>query len=554
MSGPDTVVLGKRSSCDKPEGKIQTCPRLFSDNQITDVFTTDDDKTFFSSKTAVYMGVSSNWFSLLAGHPTNSGNINGNGPFARFGEISSIALCKAPTGLIVCDKGNNSIRFVSRNMHVTTCAGMGRASSAVDGEHMHVGFNEPTDITRDKNGLFYISDKKNSCIRIMKVRQDGTARVTTLVYNEASIPRLLNPTALTFDRNDDLIIADTGNHCIRKVTVFSDIAKKTMTVIAGTPSKSGDQEGDKDTARFNAPTGVLIDRDNNILVADTMNHCIRMISCQSFAVSTIAGKPSRSGTLDGRVSDQGLLEMPAKLRTVEKAVIVVFPRDFTKKSRMIVNVLNAPCSLSFLTRNHYKRRIFHALSDFSSLLKDVNNNLADIEFRIHSTCFLGHSQVFASRGGEFFKNLIRCEQERTTSEKRSERLIISLNSFPVNFFLVLQDYMYNWRLPSSSKVFNFGVGELLQYADYVQISYLFEHLCELFQSELSIDNVVDHLLVVSQKNMPKPKQLALNFIKNNAYAFQEKSMEKLHEVECRNLLMEVTTAITTGLVSNNFWQ
>ena len=88
------------------------------------------------------------------------------------------------------------------------------------------------------------------------------------------------PLGMVIDKDDNLIVADFRNHRIRKVDPQGNV-----TTIAG--SIAGFSNGTA-TARFYGPAGVAIDKDGNILVADYGNNRIRQVS-PSGVVTTIAG-------------------------------------------------------------------------------------------------------------------------------------------------------------------------------------------------------------------------------------------------------------------------
>lgn len=88
------------------------------------------------------------------------------------------------------------------------------------------------------------------------------------------------PLGIAVDKNDNVIVADFRNHRIRRVAPDG-----TVTTVAGTIA--GFANGTT-LARFYGPAGVAVDRNDNIIVADYGNHRIRMIS-PSGVVTTIAG-------------------------------------------------------------------------------------------------------------------------------------------------------------------------------------------------------------------------------------------------------------------------
>lgn len=100
--------------------------------------------------------------------------------------------------------------------------------------------------------------------------------------------RFDGPTGIAIDPDGNIIVADCRNHRIRKITPKG----KTETVAGG---DAGYADGPASGARFNLPNGVAIAPDGTIYVADTGNHKVRAI--KSGQVTTIAG--STEGDSDG---------------------------------------------------------------------------------------------------------------------------------------------------------------------------------------------------------------------------------------------------------------
>ncbi len=95
---------------------------------------------------------------------------------------------------------------------------------------------------------------------------------------------------MAFDRNGDLIVADTGTHTIKKIDSAGIVS-----VVAGGEGQKGDVDGPALSARFNAPIGVAVLDDGSIAVADTYNDTIKVI--REGVVMTLAG--SERGFADG---------------------------------------------------------------------------------------------------------------------------------------------------------------------------------------------------------------------------------------------------------------
>ena len=90
------------------------------------------------------------------------------------------------------------------------------------------------------------------------------------------------PTGLAIDKNDNVYVADTLNHVIRRVTPEGEVS--TFAGIAG--ETGGYQDGNAETALFNEPMGLVFDENGGLYVADSGNHLIRYI--YEGSVTTIA--------------------------------------------------------------------------------------------------------------------------------------------------------------------------------------------------------------------------------------------------------------------------
>ncbi|TNJ26290.1 NHL repeat-containing protein [Giardia muris] len=94
------------------------------------------------------------------------------------------------------------------------------------------------------------------------------------------------PCAAVFNRcTNRLYVADTGNHCIRVLSM----SRRQVTTLTGSPGLSGYRDGM--TPLFNQPSGLVLTPCGNLLVCDRGNDAIRFISTTNGETITVAGKP-----------------------------------------------------------------------------------------------------------------------------------------------------------------------------------------------------------------------------------------------------------------------
>ncbi|MEH3087483.1 MAG: NHL repeat-containing protein [Xylophilus ampelinus] len=106
----------------------------------------------------------------------------------------------------------------------------------------------------------------------------------------AADARFHDPTGVVLDADGALLVADASNSRIRRVA-----ADGTTTTLAG--GNAGYAEGSATTAQFSYPFDVSTDGRGNVLVADSNNHRIRRIAADG-TVSTLAGS-GNAGFADG---------------------------------------------------------------------------------------------------------------------------------------------------------------------------------------------------------------------------------------------------------------
>ena len=105
--------------------------------------------------------------------------------------------------------------------------------------------------------------------------------------------RLHSPSGVALDAQGWLYVADALNHTIRRISPAGEVS-----TLAGLPGVAGSADGPAGVARFNRPFGVAVDRTGTVYVADSRNHSVRAITPNG-TVSTLAGRAGEPGSKDG---------------------------------------------------------------------------------------------------------------------------------------------------------------------------------------------------------------------------------------------------------------
>jgi len=181
---------------------------------------------------------------------------------------------------------------------VVTIAGDGTAA-ARDGDAGDARFADPFGVAIGPGGVIYISDAGDSP-RIRRISPDGM--VSTVAGGErgfsdgnGAAARFDTPSGIAVDAAGILYVADTGNNAIRRVT-----PEGAVSTLAG-GGGGGYRDGAGAQAQFNGPVGIAVDGTGRVLVADTYNDRIRAIG-QDGAVTTLAGG-AVAGMADGAAAD-----------------------------------------------------------------------------------------------------------------------------------------------------------------------------------------------------------------------------------------------------------
>lgn len=278
-------------------------------------------------------------------------SFNGDGGLATDSFMGNpMGVAAGPDGTVyIADTWTNRIRRVDAvTGRISTFAGNSPAfqtgSSTYNGDDIvatSAALSEPSDAAVWNNGL-YIADTGNHRIR----RVDLTTRVITTVAGNgtalsfgdggpATSASIKSPSGVFVDTDGTIYIADTGGHRIRKVDTSGIISTIAGLGVGGYTGDGGDAQG----ARLQDPADVAVDGTGTVYIADAGNHVVRAIATDG-TISTVAGNGTEGYAGIGGAPTQAQLGTPSGV--LVDAAGNLYISDRTNHALLVISTDNTP--------------------------------------------------------------------------------------------------------------------------------------------------------------------------------------------------------------------
>jgi DNA-binding beta-propeller fold protein YncE len=299
------------------------------------------------------------------------GSTGDEGPARDAQFVLPTGLAMTPRGdLLVVDAGNdregNTVRRIDARGIVHRFAGQSAAppgDAGTWGPAIEASLRTPLRAVVARNGDVYVVELNNHRVRVVRAASGilepfaGSGAVGDAGDEGPAVEaRLDSPAGLAIDRHGVVYIADFGNHRIRMVTPDGIIH-----ALAGTGVRTGSIDGEGGDRRddrsdgvasgatFSKPTGIALERDGALLVADQGNHVIRRILPQGRkplspdgGVETIVGDGVEGFAGDGGDALAARLSIPTDVLPLGGGQLLVADRG-NHRLRIVVPVRRTLC-------------------------------------------------------------------------------------------------------------------------------------------------------------------------------------------------------------------
>ena len=196
---------------------------------------------------------------------------------AQFGGIYCIAFDPKGERLYLCDLDSRRIRAMSlKTGIVVTVAGNGQKGVPKDGEDAKTQpLVDPRAVAVDSKGQIYILERSGNALRVVdasgKIRSvAGTGKAGLSGDGGPALQAQMNgPKHLSCDKDDNVLIADTETHTIRLYTPKDGKIHR----VAGNGKKgAGGVGGPPDQVELARPHGATIDPSGAVVICDSDNN------------------------------------------------------------------------------------------------------------------------------------------------------------------------------------------------------------------------------------------------------------------------------------------
>jgi hypothetical protein len=236
---------------------------------------------------------------------------------------------EAPDGSIyVADRDNDAIRVIRPDGTIHTYAGgRGEGYDGDEGAATDARISRPRALALDGLGGVWFTDRDNHAVRV--IAADGSISTVAGGHRgyggdggDARDSSLWRPRGLSFDARGHLFIADRNNHAIREV----DLDGRISTFAGGNGVGDAGDGGHCRDAQFNYVSGIEFDVEGTAYITDHFNHAVRRVRPDGH-IDTVVGGNGAGHSGDGGPATDAQLDYPSGLAIDDEGNLYLADRN-----------------------------------------------------------------------------------------------------------------------------------------------------------------------------------------------------------------------------------
>ena len=230
--------------------------------------------------------------------------------------------------IYIADRDNNRIRIIKRNGVISTFAGNGATGySGNAGPAVSASLNKPKGVGVMPDGSVLIADTENHCIR--RVTKDGTINVFAGMPQIGGIgddivaatdAMFKQPSDLVVDATGNVYVVDSSNYRIRLIDTSGMV--RTVAGVGGLEFGYAGDNGPATAALLLRPSGMDVDDQGNMYIADQFNNVIRKVDTDGI-ITTFAGIRTGGFSGDGGLATAAQLSFPEDVMVDDKGNVFI---------------------------------------------------------------------------------------------------------------------------------------------------------------------------------------------------------------------------------------
>jgi DNA-binding CsgD family transcriptional regulator/sugar lactone lactonase YvrE len=249
------------------------------------------------------------------------GGYAGDDGFATNAQLSrpSDVVVDSVGTIYIADYGNNVVRRVASNGTITSYTGRSDKPLATDGDIANVvSFGKPSTLALDSGDNLYILTDLAGMLEVWMVSPNMFIHRVVSIGPADNTNLYKTPVGgLAVASDGTLYIADRHANRVWK------FANGHKTPYAGTGADGFSGEGGAALdAKLSWPTGLALDTQGNLFIADTLNNRIRKVD-RLGTITTVAGTGVRGDSGDGGPATQARLDLPFDVTVAADGTLVI---------------------------------------------------------------------------------------------------------------------------------------------------------------------------------------------------------------------------------------